>query len=86
MVTAIDTGLRVVRRSYHGNGVRRRPGEVIDVEGVRMARQLQTEGYIGPMPHDAVPVVVEDGRTFISPDTAADAGYDVIVGTGAIKE
>jgi len=75
----LDSGLRVVRRSYQGSGVRRRPGELIDVTEVRTGVQLERERFIAPVPQDVVPVVVEDGRTFVSAERARDAGYDVAV-------
>lgn len=74
MTVMTDAGLRVVRRSY-GGSVRRAVGEVVDVERMRMARQLESEGFLGRLPVDAEPIVVDDGRTFVSVEAAVAAGY-----------
>jgi len=74
-----DSGLRVVRRSYGGRGCRRRPGEIVDIDRMRTARELESENFLGPLPDGCQPVVVEDGRTFVSAEAAIAAGYEVAV-------
>lgn len=79
MPSVLDTGLRVVTRAFQGDGLRRLPGELVDVAPWPNAAALERARYLDRLPADATPVVVEDGRTFMSAQAAVEAGYDVNV-------